>query len=196
MKNLVKQIAYSCVLVLFLGCSTTRMQNSKNTIGGYNTAEELYKASLIAIKSKDKIQIADFVVKSLPDENTAKYMRKTNCRYRGFPYYEHNIQGDLFEAERKRIDSLIVFTTQEYYDFSLSLERRYGSLENLQFVGFDRDASLAESFESDGECKGVLGMEPWGRFTFPNSNDTIEYKIGEILKVNGKWKSFTYPKFF
>jgi len=176
MRRTVKQIVYSCIFVSLLGCSTTSR--------GYDTVEELYQASLIAIKSKDKTQIENFVTSTFPCENTAKYMKKNNCVYREFP--------EILKKYPYAIDSTIFYTTQRFYDFALQLEKRYGNLDDLQFVGFDRDISLQEPLnEPRCKCQDVLFVEPWGLFVFRHNNDTIKYKIGELLKVNGQWKAFT-----
>jgi hypothetical protein len=179
MKRTVKQIMFICVLVLPIGCTTSR---------GYDTIEELYQASFMAIKSKDKKLIADFVSAMLPDKNTARYMEKNNCVYRGFP------KG--LKEFPTAIDSSIVLTTQYYFNLALSLEDRYGSLDNLQFIGFEEELLPEPLNESQCKCQDVLFEEPWGLFVFQHNNDTIRFKIGEVLKVNGKWKVFTTPKIF
>ena len=176
MKKTVKQIVCSCVFVLLLGCTATSR--------GYDTVEELYQASLIAIKSKDKTQIENFITSAFPSESTAKYMTKNNCIYRDFP--------EILKKYPYGVDSTIFYTTQRFYDFALHLEKRYGSLDDLQFAGFDRDISSPEPLnEPRCKCQDVLFVEPWGLFVFQHNNDTIEYKIGELLKVSGEWKAFT-----
>ena len=176
MKRTVKLIVHSLVFVSILGCTSTPR--------GYDTVEELYQASLVAIKSKDKTQIENFVKTILSDESTAKYMEKNNCVYRGFP--------QKLKEYPNAIDSSIVYTTQIFYDFALQLEGRYGNLDDLQFVGFDRDISSPKPLnEPQCKCQDILFIEPQGLFVFKNNNDTIKYKIGELLKVNKEWKAFT-----
>ena len=70
------QAILGTTLMALVGCTSPR---------GYNTIEELYQASITAIKSKDKAKIEKFVATILPDESTAEYMRKKGCVYRGFP---------------------------------------------------------------------------------------------------------------
>ena len=175
MKKTVKQVIFSCAFILLFGCTSSR---------GYDTIEELYQASVIAIKSKDKAKIEKFATAIIPNERDAKYMKKINCVYRGFP-------ERLKELPFNAIDSSIVFVTQELYNFALHLEKEYGNLDNLQFIGFERDISPEPLNERRCKCQDVLFEEIWGKLVFSHSNDTIPYKVGELLKVNGKWKAFT-----
>ena len=173
-KKVMTRVIFGCIFVLSLGCTAQRE---------YDSIEELYQASLIAIKSKDKSQIEKFVTAILPDKSTAKYMKENNCVYRGFP--------EKLKEYPNAIDSSIVFVTQEFYNFALYLEERYGNLDNLQFIGFKREISPEPLNEPRCKCQDVLFEEIWGKLVFSHSNDTIPYKVGELLKVNGKWKAFT-----
>jgi len=157
-----------------VGCTSPR---------GYNTIEELYQASITAIKSKDKAKIEKFVATILPDESTAEYMRKKGCVYRGFPI--------MLKEYPHAIDSSIQLVTREFYDFAIRLEKEHGSLDSLHFVGFERTLSPEPLNEPQCKCQDVLFEEVWGKLVFGTSNDTIPYKVGELLRVNGKWKAFT-----
>ena len=173
-KKIVTQVILGCILVISLGC-TAQCE--------YDSIEELYQASIITIKSKDKEQIEKFVKTILPDKSTAEYMKKNNCVYRGFP--------EKLKENPNAIESSIDFVTQEFYNFASHLEERYGNLDNLQFIGFERDISPEPLNEPRCKCQDVLFEEIWGKLVFSHSNDTIPYKVGELLKVNGKWKAFT-----
>jgi|GEM_PF-1573384 len=172
-KELVKVII-GCTFLVLVGCTSSH---------GYDTIEELYQASITAIKSKDKAKIEKFVATILPDESTAAYMRRKNCVYRGFPV--------MLKEYPYAIDSSVQLVTREFYNFAIRLEKEHGSLDNLHFAGFERTLSPEPLNEPQCKCQDVLFEEVWGKLVFSNSNDTIPYKVGELLRVNGKWKAFT-----
>ncbi|OUL64430.1 hypothetical protein [Flavobacterium sp. AJR] len=175
--KIIKQITFISFLLVLLSCTKSR---------GYETIDELYIASFKAIKSKDKKGITEFVSDMIPDKNTAKYMESNECVYRGFPR--------VMKEHPYVIDSAIVEFTDYYMNLASSLEKRYGNLDNLRFIGFERAISPEPLNESECECEDILFEEPWGIFVSENNKDTLRFNIGEVLKVDGKWKVFTEPK--
>ncbi|MCF8218350.1 MAG: hypothetical protein K9I29_02570 [Bacteroidales bacterium] len=173
-KNTAKIVMLTCVMVLLFGFTNTR---------GYNTIEELYKSGIMAIKSKDKKQIAEFVTTMLPDKNTATYMEENDCEYRGFP--------NRLKEYPNAIESAIDQTTQFYYDLAFRLEERYGNLDSLKFIGFNRELSPESLNDRQCNCQDILFEEPWGLIVDQRYSDTLEFQFGEVLKVNGEWKAFT-----
>lgn len=166
-----------CVFVLFIGCTSPHE---------YDSIEELYQASLTAIKSKDKAHIQKFVTAILPNKSSAEYMKKNNCVYRGFP--------EALKKYPNAIDNAIVLNAERFYSFALYLEREYGNLDKLQFIGFERAISPEPLNESGCECQDVLFENIWIKVAFSHRNDAITYSFGELLKVNGKWKAFSQLK--
>lgn len=160
--------------LLLAGCESQK---------GYDSIEELYKDSVVAIKTKDKAEIEKFVRTIIPDEKTAKYMRRVNYSYRGFP--------EGLKTHPHAIDTAIMMTTEAFYQFALELEEEYGSLDNLQFVGFEREIDPDPLYKATSDRPAILFEEIWGDLVFTGSNDSIPYKVGELLLVDGEWKAFT-----
>ncbi len=163
----------------FIGCGVLALCFTACSNNGFNDTEQLYRESLAALKSKDKAKIKKFVTAILPDKGTAKYMEAHSCSYRGYP--------EGLKKYPHAVDSAISMYTQTLYSYALSLEKN-GILDDLQFIGFD---SKLYSEPLSPNCKDILIQEPFGLFASPKSNDTIGYKLGELLYVDGKWKSFT-----
>ena len=103
MRNIIKAFILSSI-VLLVACSKSQ---------GYDNIEELYKESLIALKSKDKAKIENFVTKLFPDNSSASYMKENNCVYRGYP------KG--LEKYPYATDIVIVRYPERLYKYSLSL---------------------------------------------------------------------------
>ncbi len=175
MHFIMKIFIITLVACLSTGCNTS----SK----GYATVEDMYEAALTALRSQDRDQVEAFAEAILPDKGSAAYMEKNNCTYRGFPIG--------LKEEPHAIEDAIVRTTEDYLSLAQSLEATYGSLNDMQFVGFKRKLNPEPLNESKCRCREILYEEPWGIFVFRNRNDTVSLKIGELLKVNGKWKTFT-----
>lgn len=169
-----------CILTFVLGCNKESQ--------GYDTIEALNEGAINAIKSKNKEQITDFVTKMLPDKNSAVYMKNNDCIYRGFP--------EELKEFPNAYDSAIVIFTERYLQLSFSLEKQYGSLDNLHFIGYERELSPEPLNEMKCKCQDVLFEEPMAIWVFKNSNDSIKFKVGEVLKVNNKWKVFSDFKLF
>jgi len=61
-------------------------------------------------------------------------------------------------------------------------------LDNLKYIGR----------EHDGEKLYNKDLNIYFAETFiliQSNKDTLKCKLGEMFKINGKWKSFTHPKF-
>ncbi len=165
-------IVIAVALFVLTGCGS-----KKST--GYTDPKEVYIASMKALQSKDRKTIGKFVNDVLPDNGTVRFLEKNNFDYRGIP---NELKEEPNALKEWREDF-----TNRLVKFSLELEAR-GILKDLKFIGFDEDYEPEEIEKGSG----ILFTEPYGVFGTPT--DTIEYKIGELLKINGVWKSFTEAK--
>lgn len=175
-----KNIIYLFIIFIFL----TACNNKKH---GYDDIEELYRESLIALKSKDMDKVNEFIKRLFPDRNSAYYMMENNCSYRGYP--------EGLKQYPYAVDSAIVIYTKVFYNYALSIERK-GSLNDLEFIGFESPLSLEPLDERRCKCQDVLFDSPFALFVSKKNNDTIIYSFGELLRVDGKWKSFTDFKLY
>jgi hypothetical protein len=167
----------------FLACllALSILVSCKKKSTGYDDITKLYEASMTALQSKDSNQIKRFAKDLLPDDGTIAAMKRKNFHYRGLPEGLEEHPDDL-EFWREQLSRRLL-------RFSAELEGR-GILKDLKFIGFDDNPDPEPLDEK--EAKDILFTEPFGLFAAPT--DTIEYKLGELLKVNGKWKSFTEEK--
>jgi hypothetical protein len=151
----------------------------KKKSSGYSDVRELYRASMTALQSKDIKKIRKFVEEALPDAGTIQALKNKGYNYRGIPDELKERPTALKDWKTDFANSLLELADE--------LDGQ-GILNDLKFIGFDEEY-LPEEIEKG---TGILFMEPFGRFA--TTTDTIEYKIGEVLKINGKWKSFTEAK--
>lgn len=167
---------FFCLLAFFA------LVSCKEKSSGYADMDELYKESMVALQTKDLDKIKEYVDKVLPDDGTIAAMKKMDFHYRGLPE-ELKEQPDGLKLWRENF-------AKRLYNLSAELEMR-GILKDLKFIGYDEDYK-PEDIGQGMEKTDVLFAEPFGQFGCPQ--DTIEYKIGELLKINGVWKSFTEAK--
>ena len=145
---------------------------------GFDSIESLYKESVEVIKSKDRQKIREFIEKIIPDKGTIAYMNKRKCEYRRIPR--------VINQSPQLLDSVKAHYTEKLYNYSLKLERM-NTLEDLKFEGFEREL-MPEKLDECG-CPEILFEEIFVKCS--SKETTIKFSFGEILKVNGKWKSFT-----
>lgn len=178
MKTLITSTLTSLILCLFLQSCTTS--------DGYTNIEELYKESLIALKSNDEDKIKIFVTKLFPDKATLNYMKKNGISYRGLP---HGL-----DERPELLDEGIEKYTLKLKEYADDLQQK-GILQDLEFVQFDRSLLPEEPLESsDTKNMDVLFNEPFGEFISPSTGEKARYKLGELIRIDGKWKVFTSPK--
>jgi|SRR5688500_13209371 len=173
------------VLVVLVSCSNMKSHTNKNLntfivdqSKGYDSIEELYRASIEVIKSKDSVRINNFIDELMPDRGTIRFMSKRKCEYRGIPNYE------IYRPNY--LDSLKAANSKDLFSYSHRLDKRL-KLEDLRFEKFERDIAY-ETLGYYG-CPEVLVCEPFG--VCSSNSVIIRFQLGELLKVNNKWKSFT-----
>jgi hypothetical protein len=148
---------------------------------GFEQVEDLYRAGVTALKSKNQASLTAFVAQITPNEATATYMSQHRCNYRGFPKALANKPDILPEMRIKLAESL--------YQYALRLDRQ-GKLSDLTFV------KMRYNYPLEGnailECPDILFTEDFALCV--SKKDTIEFSFGELLKINQEWKSFTRYK--
>jgi hypothetical protein len=162
---------FALVFIFIVSC--------KEKSAGYSDVRELYRASMTALQSKNIKKIRKFVDEALPDAGTIQALKSKGFDYRGIPNELKDRPAALDDWKTDFANRLL--------ELSNELEGR-GILNDLKFIGFDEEYEPEEIEKGTG----ILFMEPFG--IFATTTDTIEYKIGEVLKINGKWKSFTEAK--
>lgn len=162
---------FALVLIFITSC--------KKKSSGYSDVRELYRASMKAIQSKDIRKIRKFVDEALPDAGTIQALKNKGYNYRGIPNELKDRPTALEDWKADFGNNLL--------ELANDLDGQ-GILKDLKFIGFDEEYEPEEIEKGTG----ILFMEPFGKFA--TTTDTIEYKIGEVLKINGKWKSFTEAK--
>jgi hypothetical protein len=148
---------------------------------GFEQIDDLYRAGVRAIKSKNQANLTAFVEQIMPNETTANFMAQRRCNYRGFP-------KEL--AQKPDVLPKIHLQLAEYlYKFALRLNEQ-GKLADLKFV------KMRYNYPPEGnailECPDVLFTEDFA--VCVSEKDTIEFSFGELLKINQEWKSFTLYK--
>ena len=141
---------------------------------GYGDLDALCRDFVEVLKSSDNAELLEFCKKISPDEETASFMRKIKFSYRGFP--------DKYAG-----GSIVVDTNYKIlYEFREKLKNR-GLLDQLTFDKRpNREGMLMETFN-------VMASET--QIILKSGDESIEGKLGEMLKVDGSWKVFTKPYF-
>lgn len=167
------------VLLSFVHCDSQSLKNS-----GYSDLNELFQDFPKILKSKEWKDIETYVKKITPDEGTLDYMKENKLSYRGLPQVQEKMPMAINYIHASYLASVARFRA--------SLEQK-GDLEALTFVKVERESTEIVDRELGTEKK--LGIEATETFIILKSGDK-EYrcKLGEMFKINGKWKSFTEPK--
>ena len=105
-------------------------------------------------------------------------MKKNGFSYRGIPE----------ELEKRKIEPSYI--GDKYYESVLAFKEkliRRNQLDSLKYIGREREGE--ELF--DKKLK-IYATETF--ILMESEGDTIKCKLGEMFKINNKWKSFTSPK--
>jgi hypothetical protein len=145
---------------------------------GYTDLNQLFRDFPVVLKSGNWKEIENYCFKLLPDEATLSYMRKSKFSYHGLP-------GDL-EKFPLILDYNRAMFLSHVAQFRYDLERR-NKLQDLTFVRIVNEETMM--------MNEPLGIEFTETYIILKSGDTeIRCQLGEILKINGVWKSFAFPK--
>ena len=161
---------YLFSLIVLAGCKTTS--------DGYANLDELYADFVTVIKANDTNSIKQYCYKITPDAGTVAFMKDKHFAYRGIPT----------ELEKQKIE--VAAIGEQYFKqvawFREKLVQE-GQLANLKYVGREHEGEEMFAKELDIPVTETF-------IILTSGNDTIRCKLGEMLKVNGVWKSFTEPK--
>jgi hypothetical protein len=145
---------------------------------GYSDLDLLYADFVKVLKSDDEQALKDYCFAITPDSTTVAWMKLNRFSYRGIP-------GEL---ERKGFKPGDI--GEHYYKYVKRFRERLVSrqqLDSLQYIG--REQQGEEMFNEH------LEIAITETFIVMNSGkDTIRCKLGEMLRIDGIWKSFTDPK--
>lgn len=144
---------------------------------GYKSLVELYRQFVIALKSKNEDLLIEFSKKICVDSYTQILFERIGFNYRGFPY------------QMKAKDITIEMVQNSYYKMILQFRDkliRNNEIESLTFVKLENDR--LGYFEQKHQ---ILGTEKRG--VLKTNSNTYEYKLGELMYLDGFWKSFTEP---
>lgn len=157
-------------ILLFAACSSQQK--------GYSDLDALYSDFVTVIKTNDTSKIKEYCHAITPDQGTVDYMKKTKFSYRGIPK----------ELEKRKLKASMIgdlYYKQVLY-FQERLQRN-GQLADLKYLGRERQGERVYNKDLD-----ILFTETLILMT--SGKDTIKCKLGEMFRIDGKWKSFTEPK--
>lgn len=158
------------VLIVFVFISW-----QKNQCNGYDDINKLCKNFVIKLKSSNK-ELEEYCYDINPDSCSVEYMKKLNYSYRGIPdgLIKHNIDVNLLGKDY--YEKILKFKQE------LIIDKKLDDLEFIRRSSGEIFARLPRNIEATS-----------GRIWMKSGNDTIHFNLGEMLKINGKWKTFTEP---
>lgn len=164
-------------LFIFLMLNLAFLTSCKSQSQGYSNLDSLYADFVINLKCSDE-NLKQYCYKITPDAGTIIFMEKNNFSYRGIP------EG----LKKQNVDVKVI--GDRYYEMVLGFKQSLiekKQLENLKYIG--REEQGEELFNKQ---LGIYVTETF--ILLKSENDTIRCKLGEMFKIDGKWKSFTSPK--
>jgi len=162
----------------FLLTLSTILLISCNSQNGYSDLDKLYSDFVLYLKDSNNENLKSYCDKICLDQETVNYMKKNNFSYRGVPE----------ELEKRKIDPSGI--GGKYYKYVLRFKEKLmhqNQLENLKYIGREQDGE-----ELYNEKLNIYVTETF--ILMESGGDTIRCKLGEMFKINDKWKSFTSPK--
>lgn len=155
--------------ITLVGCHTQE---------GYKDLNKLYADLPVYLNSPDDAALKAYCYKITPDAGTVAYMKAHRFSYRGLP--------EALEEQQVSVTKI----GDDYFHYLLNLRERLkaaNQLNDLRYVGREH---TGEALYND-----ALSIYMTETFILLECNgDTIRYKPGEMLRIDGKWKAFTLPK--
>jgi hypothetical protein len=145
---------------------------------GYSDLDQLYSDFVVMLKQDDEQKLKDYCFAITPDSSTVAWMKQHRFSYRGIP--------DELEAKGFSVTAIGEHYYKRVLPFKEKLQRR-GQLDSLEYLGREQEGDEVFNKELD-----IRGTETF--IIMRSGSDTIRCKLGEMFRVNGKWKSFTDPK--
>lgn len=142
---------------------------------GYKDINALFEGFAKAIRSDNDSIIFEFCRDVVYDAYSQEFFQRINYQYRGFP-------NKMIERNYTVEDA-----AREYHKKVKTFYRRLkesGQLPSFEFVALE-----SPGFEYFETSKALRATETWG--IFKTNARTMEIKLGELIDVDGYWKSFT-----
>jgi len=145
---------------------------------GFGTLHDLFTGFVIALKSESDSVLMEFAKNAVVDDYTREFMNRIRYEYRGFPQ-----RGS---KPGYSVEDAVAAYYKQIKHFRDRLKSR-GALESLAFNGME-DNWIGYW----DRAYNITGTEDWGVLT--SQGRTFKYKLGELLYLDGYWKSFTSPR--
>jgi len=164
-----------CKLLLLVVVISFTSCNSEN---GYSDLDLLYSDFVLYLQDSNTEKLKDYCYAITPDQGTVDFMKKNAFSYRGIPE----------ELEKHKIKPSYI--GDKYYESVIAFKEkllRRNQLNDLKYIGREREGE-----ELYNEKLNIYATETF--ILMESKGDTISCKLGEMFRINGKWKSFTSPK--
>ncbi|MEM6684437.1 MAG: hypothetical protein AAF617_01475 [Bacteroidota bacterium] len=156
------------ITVLCYGCDSQK---------GYADLDKLYEDFVYYLKDANLENLKNYCYAITPDQTTVEYMKKNNFSFRGIP------EG----LEKNNVKP--TYIGEKYYEYVLKFRERLKSrklLNNLKYVKREQNEEVLFNKE----------LEIYATETFiilESEGKEVRCKLGEMLRINMIWKSFTAP---
>ncbi|WP_018343684.1 hypothetical protein [Cytophaga aurantiaca] len=161
---------YTLIIIILIGCETKQQ--------GYSDLDLLYSDFVKVLKSNNEDDLKQYCYKITPDVGTIDYMKKNNFSYRGLLEQINNSKDSIDKKQE------IYFQQISQYKQNLILTHQ---LNDLTYIGRER-----EDEEMLYKDLNIMITETFIKMR--SGNDTIQFKLGEMLRIDGVWKTFTEPR--
>lgn len=146
---------------------------------GYDQIQLLFEKYAEALKSEDDSVLMKFTKAVTPDAYSIEFLKRVSFGYRGIP--------DQLGQQSITLEQIVENNFRRFSNFRRKLKRR-GHLKGLQFIKVDRPSYIYHDF---GRYKFLVN-ETYG--VYMSGDKQYRYKLGELINVDGYWKSFTEPR--
>lgn len=161
---------YTLIVSTLFSCDSTQER--------YTDLDELYADFPTYIKDPNTENLRKYCYDITPNNDIVRYMKANNFSYRGLP---EALEVRLLEPS---------YIGEQYYDLALTFIAELNQkkqLEDLKYIG--REMHRERLFDK------TLDIYATDTFILLESEgDTLRCKLGEMLKINGRWISFTSPE--
>lgn len=157
------------IIILFISCNSQKE---------YSDLDELYSDFFRNLKDSNTENLKNYCHRIVPDQETINYLKNN-----GLPYRETAEQIQKRKSEPS-------YLGDRYYGAVLEFKGRLirkNQLSKLKYLGRENNSE-----ELVSEKLNIYMTET--AILMESKGDTIRYVLGEIYKVNGKWRSYSSPK--
>ncbi|MFD0992563.1 hypothetical protein [Tenacibaculum geojense] len=153
----------------------TEKNNKKTTASGYGSVKELYEQFVIALKEKEDSKLYDFCKKLVPDEYSIDYLERAEINIRNIPN----------KINKSHLEQIVNNNFKILLEFKNKLKNN-NHLEDLKYVKLSKGQVYIKI-----NNKNIQATDGTGRLISGDKN--YSFKLGELLNIDGFWKSFTKP---